>query len=157
MEMTGAYRIAAWAALNDPSVLRQCIPGCEKMEKLSDTAFQATIKARIGPVSASFEGAVTLEDLDPPNGYRLVGEGKGGVAGFAKGGATVKLEAQEGATVLSYGADARVGGKLAQIGSRLVAGAARKLIEEFFRKFAETVAPGAPAEKLTQPAEDPAQ
>jgi carbon monoxide dehydrogenase subunit G len=153
MDMTGAYRIAApreqvWAALNDPAVLQQCLPGCEKMEKVSDNAFAARVKTKIGPVSATFDGAVTLEEVDPPNGYRLVGEGKGGVAGFAKGAATVRLADEGAGTVLSYGAEARVGGKLAQIGSRLVAGAARKLVDEFFRKFAETVAPGTPAEKL---------
>lgn len=153
MEMKGAYKIAAtrdrvWAALNDAAVLKKCLPGCEKMEKTSDASFAATIKAKIGPVSAKFEGAVTLQDIDPPNGYRIVGEGKGGVAGFAKGGAKVMLTDDAGATVLSYDADAKVGGKLAQIGSRLVAGAARKIADDFFRKFAETVAPGSPAEKL---------
>jgi len=153
MEIKGAYRIQAdrakvWAALNDTAVLKKCLPGCEKLEKDSDTSFSATIKAKIGPVSAKFSGAVTLEDIDPPNGYRLVGEGKGGVAGFAKGHAKVSLTDDGGATVLSYDADAKVGGKLAQIGSRLVAGTIRKLTEEFFKKFAQTVAPGHPAEKL---------
>lgn len=153
MEIKGAYRIAAarpkvWAALNDPAILRKCLPGCEKLEKESDTAFSATVKTKIGPVSAKFSGAVTLEDLDPPNGYRIVGEGKGGVAGFAKGHAKVTLTEESGATVLAYDADARVGGKLAQIGSRLVAGTIRKLTDEFFKKFAETVAPGHPAVKL---------
>jgi len=153
MEIKGAYKIAAartkvWAALNDPAVLRKCLPGCEKLEKESDTAFSATVKTKIGPVSARFAGAVTLEDLDPPNGYRIVGEGKGGVAGFAKGHAKVTLTEDGSATVLAYDADAKVGGKLAQIGSRLVAGTIRKLTDEFFKKFAETVAPGHPAEKL---------
>jgi hypothetical protein len=154
MEIKGSYKIAAprervWSALNDPAVLKKCLPGCEKLEKESDTAFSATIKAKIGPVSAKFAGAVTLEDLDPPNGYRIVGEGKGGVAGFAKGGAKVMLAADGDATVLTYDAEARVGGKIAQIGSRLVAGAARKIADDFFRKFAEAVAPGSAAEKLT--------
>ena len=158
MDIKGAYKIAAdrekvWAALNDPAVLKKCLPGCEKLDKESDTAFSATIKAKIGPVSAKFSGAVTLEDMDPPKGYRLVGEGKGGVAGFAKGSAKVTLTEDGGATVLSYDADAKVGGKLAQIGSRLVAGTIRKLTEEFFKKFAETVAPGHPAEKLSADAE----
>ncbi len=153
MEIKGGYKIAAprqavWEALNDPAVLKKCLPGCEKINKVSDTAFTASIKAKIGPVSAKFEGAVTLEDLDPPNGYRIVGEGKGGVAGFAKGGAKVSLSDDGGATVLMYDADAKVGGKLAQIGSRLVAGSVRKMADDFFRKFAETVAPGSAAEKL---------
>lgn len=153
MEIKGAYKIAAsrqkvWAALNDPAILRKCLPGCEKLEKESDTSFSATVKTKIGPVSARFAGAVTLEDLDPPNGYRIVGEGKGGVAGFAKGAAKVTLSDDGGATVLAYDADAKVGGKLAQIGSRLVAGTVRKLTDEFFKKFAETVAPGSAAEKI---------
>jgi carbon monoxide dehydrogenase subunit G len=159
MEIKGAYKIAAareavWAALNDPEILKQCIPGCETLEKESDTAFTASIRTKIGPVSARFAGAVTLEDLDPPNGYRIVGEGKGGVAGFAKGGAKVTLSEDGGATVLAYDAEAKVGGKLAQIGSRLVLGSARKLADDFFKKFAETVAPGSAAEKLA--AEDSA-
>jgi carbon monoxide dehydrogenase subunit G len=153
MEIKGAYKIAAsrdavWAALNDPEILKQCLPGCEQLDKESDTAFSATIRAKVGPVSAKFAGAVTLEDLDPPNGYRIVGEGKGGVAGFAKGGAKVSLREDGGATVLRYDAEAKVGGKLAQIGSRLVLGTARKLTDEFFKKFAETVAPGSEAEKI---------
>jgi carbon monoxide dehydrogenase subunit G len=158
MEIKGAYKIAAsraqvWAALNDPAILKECLPGCEKLEKESDTAFSATIKTRIGPVSARFAGAVTLQDLDPPNGYRIVGEGKGGVAGFAKGGAKVTLREDGAATVLAYDAEAKVGGKLAQIGSRLVVGAARKLADGFFKKFAETVAPGSEAEKLAADSE----
>jgi carbon monoxide dehydrogenase subunit G len=152
MEIKGAYKIAAsrekvWAALNDPDILKKSLPGCEKLEKESDTAFTATIKAKVGPVSARFSGAVTLQDLDPPNGYRIVGEGKGGVAGFAKGGAKVSLRDDGGDTVLEYDAEAKVGGKLAQIGSRLVLGTARKLADDFFKKFAETVA-GTAAEKV---------
>lgn len=158
MEIKGAYKIAAsrekvWASLNDPEILKKCLPGCEKLDKESDTAFTATIKAKVGPVSARFSGAVTLEDLDPPNGYRIVGEGKGGVAGFAKGGAKVSLRDDGGATVLEYDAEAKVGGKLAQIGSRLVLGTARKLADDFFKKFAETVAPGSAAEKVALAAE----
>ncbi len=153
MEIKGSYKIAAprdrvWLALNDPAILKKCLPGCEKLEKDSDTSFTATIKAKIGPVSAKFSGAVTLEDLDPPNGYRIVGEGKGGVAGFAKGGAKVSLVAEGDATILTYDAEARIGGKIAQIGSRLVLGAARKIADDFFRKFSDTVAPGTTAEKL---------
>ena len=161
MEIKGAYKIAAsreqvWAALNDPEILKKCLPGCEKLERAGANAFTATIKVKVGPVSARFSGAVTLQDLDPPNGYRLVGEGKGGVAGFAKGGAKVTLSDDGGATVLAYDADAKVGGKLAQIGSRLVLGTARKLTDDFFKKFAETVAPGTVAEKVAVAAEGPA-
>jgi hypothetical protein len=153
MDMKGAYRIAAardavWVALNDPEVLKKCLPGCEALEKTSPTSFEATIKAKIGPVSAKFAGAVTLEDIDAPNGYRIVGEGKGGVAGFAKGGAKVTLTAEGDKTLLAYDAEAKIGGKLAQIGSRLVAGAARKIADDFFKKFAQTVAPGSDAEKV---------
>ena len=147
MEMTGEYRIAAsretvWKALNDPDVLKECIPGCEELEKVSDTEFTAKVKAKVGPVSARFAGAVTLEDLNPPKSYAIVGEGKGGAAGFAKGGAKVTLEEDGDATVLRYEAEAKVGGKLAQIGSRLIAGTAKKLANQFFGNFVEVVAPG---------------
>jgi carbon monoxide dehydrogenase subunit G len=149
MDMTGEYRIAApretvWAALNDPDVLRSCIAGCETLDKTSDTEFTAKVKAKVGPVSASFAGKVNLTDIDPPKGYRIVGEGTGGAAGFAKGGATVAL-AEDGpdATVLTYTAEAQVGGKLAQIGSRLIQGTAKKMADDFFAKFAEAV--GRPA------------
>jgi carbon monoxide dehydrogenase subunit G len=150
MEIKGAYKIAAprqtvWAALNDPVILKKCLPGCEKLEKDGDNAFTATIKAKVGPVSAKFSGAVTLQDLDPPNGYRIVGEGKGGVAGFAKGGAKVTLTEEGGATVLAYDAEAKVGGKLAQIGSRLIDGTARKMADDFFSKFAALLTPGGSA------------
>jgi len=161
MEIKGAFRIAApratvWAALNDPNVLRKCLPGCEKLQKESDTRLAATLQAKVGPVSAKFSGVVTLLDLDPPNSYRIVGEGKGGIAGFAKGSATVTLREDQGATILGYDAQAQVGGKLAQIGSRLVLGTARKLADEFFKTFAETVAPGSAAEKVALTAEEPA-
>jgi carbon monoxide dehydrogenase subunit G len=151
MDMTGEYRIAAprqrvWEALNDPDILKQCIPGCEKIEKLSPTELTATVRAKVGPVSARFGGKVTLSDLDPPNGYRISGEGTGGPAGFAKGGATVKLEDDGGATKLSYVVEANVGGKLAQIGSRLIDATARQMAGNFFAKFAEIVgAEAAPA------------
>jgi uncharacterized protein len=145
MDMTGEYRIAAprqkvWEALNDPDILKQCIPGCEKIEKLSPTELTASVRAKVGPVSARFGGKVTLSDLDPPNGYRISGEGTGGPAGFAKGGATVKLEDDGGATKLSYVVEANVGGKLAQIGSRLIDATARQMAGNFFAKFAEIVA-----------------
>ena len=147
MEMKGEYRIPAsretvWQALNDPDVLRACIPGCQELEQTSETSFAATVKTKVGPVSATFKGAVELEDIDPPAGYRIQGEGTGGVAGFAKGGASVRLAEDGGETVLTYDAEARVGGKLAQIGSRLIAGTARKLADQFFGNFAEHVAPG---------------
>lgn len=151
MDMTGEYRIPAsrqkvWLALNDPEVLRAAIPGCESIEKLSDTEMTARVSARVGPVAAKFAGKVTLSDLDPPNGYRISGEGTGGAAGFAKGGATVKL-ADDGAggTVLSYQVEAQVGGKLAQIGSRLIDGVARKMADDFFGRFSAAVAAPHPA------------
>jgi uncharacterized protein len=152
MDLTGEYRIPApretvWAALNNPEILRVCIPGCEALDKTSDTEFVARVVAKIGPVKAGFSGKVTLSDLDPPNGYTITGEGQGGAAGFAKGGAKVWLEAVEGgaATILHYSADAQIGGKLAQIGSRLVEGSAKKLADEFFAAFAAQAAAAAPA------------
>jgi carbon monoxide dehydrogenase subunit G len=155
MEMTGEYRIPAdretvWAALNDPDVLAAAIPGCDELEKTSDTGFAATVTAKVGPVKAKFKGEVTLSDIDAPNGYTISGEGKGGAAGFAKGGAKVKLEADGGETILRYEVNANVGGKLAQIGSRLIDGTARKLADEFFQNFSDQVgqraAAAAPAE-----------
>jgi hypothetical protein len=152
MDMTGEHRIpaprdAVWRALNDPEILKQAIPGCEEVVKLSDTEFTAKVTSKIGPVSAKFAGKVTLSDLDPPNGYKISGEGQGGAAGFAKGGAEVKLEpgASDQETVLRYTVHAAVGGKIAQIGSRLIDGVARKTAEQFFGKFAEIVG-GAGAE-----------
>jgi carbon monoxide dehydrogenase subunit G len=144
MDLTGQYRIAAprqavWQALNDPAVLKECIPGCETVEKLSDTEFQARATAAIGPVKAKFAGKVTLSDLDPPNGYTISGEGQGGAAGFAKGGAKVKLTDDGGGTLLSYEVTATVGGKLAQVGSRLIGGVAHKMADEFFGRFAKVV------------------
>src|SRR5438874_13273686 len=135
-----APRAAVWAKLNDPEVLKLCIPGCETLEKLSDTEFQAAATNKIGPVKARFKGKVRLSDLDPPNGYRISGEGDGGVAGFAKGGATVALTPQDGGgTQLSYHVDAQIGGKLAQLGQRLVNGAAKKMADQFFQNFAQAV------------------
>src|SRR5579862_5680905 len=146
MDMNGERRIPAprqkvWEALNDPEILRQSIPGCQEIEKLSDTELTAKVTARVGPVKANFAGKVTLSDLDPPAGYTISGEGTGGVAGFAKGGAKVSLDEEGDETVLRYGVQAQVGGKLAQIGSRLIDGAARKLADQFFTKFAEVVSP----------------
>jgi len=150
MEIKGEYRIAAprekvFAALNDASVLQACIPGCQSLEKLSDTEMTAKVRLRIGPVSANFSGKVTLSDLDPPNGYKISGEGQGGVAGFAKGGATVALREDGGETVLTYDVDAQVGGKIAQVGARLIEGTAKKLADEFFGKFADTISNPSPA------------
>src|SRR6478609_9229036 len=131
MDMNGEYQIAAprqrvWQALNDPEVLRQCIPGCEEIVKLSDVEWTAKVVAKVGPVKAKFAGKVTLSDIDPPNGYTITGEGSGGAAGFGKGGAAVKLAPDgDDATLLNYTAHAQVGGKLAQIGSRLIDGTAR--------------------------------
>lgn len=147
MEIKGEYRIGAsrekvFVALNDPDILRACIPGCESLEKLSDTEMTAKVRLRVGPVSAAFGGKVTLSDIDPPNGYRISGEGQGGVAGFAKGGAVVTLTEEDGQTVLSYDVDAQVGGKIAQVGARLIQGTAQKLADQFFGKFAESI--GAP-------------
>src|SRR3546814_10792543 len=140
--MTGQDRIeaprqAVWEALNDVEVLRQCIPGVEEIEKTSDTPFTAKVRAKVGPVSARLAGAVTLSDLDPPNGYTISGEGKGGAAGFAKGGARVRLADEGAATLLSYDVDAQVGGKLAQIGSRLIDGTAKKMADDFFSPFTQ--------------------
>ena len=149
MEIKGEYRIPAsrekvFAALNDPAVLQACIPGCESLEKVSDTELKAKVRMRIGPVSAAFSGKVTLSDIDPPNGYRISGEGQGGAAGFAKGGAVVALADDAGQTVLTYNVDAQVGGKIAQVGARLIDGTARKLADEFFGKFAAMVGGAAP-------------
>ena len=157
MDMTGetvipAPRDAVWRALNDPEVLRQSIPGCETIDKVSDTEFTAKVVAKVGPVRATFTGQVQLTDLDPPNGYRISGEGKGGPAGFAKGGATVKLSDADGGTKLSYTVDAQIGGKLAQIGSRLIDATARSMAQDFFGRFSKIVAPadGAAGDSASQ-------
>ena len=145
MDMTGEHRInasrqAVWAGLNDPDTLKQSIDGIDALTKVSDTEFEATVMAKVGPVKAKFKGKITLSDLDPPNGYSITGEGQGGAAGFAKGGAKVRLEfGGAGATLLKYEAHAQIGGKLAQIGSRLVDSAARKYADEFFTAFAAVV------------------
>ena len=166
MDMTGEYRITAprqkvWEALNDPGVLQQCIPGCETIDKESPTVWTARVTAKVGPVKAKFAGKVTLSDLDPPNGYKITGEGTGGAAGFAKGGADVRLSDDgPAATMMRYTVQAHVGGKLAQIGSRLIDSTSRKMADEFFAKFAEIVgrpaataepAPAAPAPPTAAP------
>ncbi len=142
MDMKGEYVIPAprdhvWAALNDIDVLKAAIPGCQSINRISDTEIEATVTAKVGPVKANFSGLVTLSDIDPPNGYTIRGEGKGGAAGFAKGGAKVYLADDPGGTRLSYDVDAAVGGKLAQVGGRLISSAAKKLADEFFSKFSE--------------------
>ena len=150
MDMSGEQTISAprdrvWAALNDPEILRQAIPGCQTVEKTSDSEFVATVVAKVGPVKATFKGKVTLSDIDPPNGYTITGEGQGGAAGFGKGGAKVVLSDAPGGTVLRYTANASVGGKLAQIGSRLVDSTARKMADDFFSRFKEIVSAGSAA------------
>jgi len=158
MDMTGEFRLpapreAVWKALNDPEVLKQSIPGCDEIVKLSDTEMTARVSAKVGPVSAKFAGKVTLSDLDPPNGYTISGEGQGGVAGFAKGGARISLKDDAGGTLLSYVVQAQVGGKLAQIGSRLIDGTARKMADEFFTRFAAAVATANPTQAGATPAQ----
>lgn len=150
MDMTGEQLIPlprqrVWEALNDPEVLKACIPGCETIERVSDTEYRIAMTAAIGPVKAKFAGKLLLSDLNPPESYALAFEGSGGAAGFGKGGAKVNLTAEGEATRLAYTANATVGGKLAQIGSRLIDGVARKMAEEFFIKFNQTVAPPAAA------------
>jgi carbon monoxide dehydrogenase subunit G len=149
MTMTGEYQLEAtpqtvWERLNDTATLKACIPGCEQLDKLSDTEFQAIATVKIGPVKAKFKGKVTLSDLDPPNGYMISGQGDGGVAGFAKGGATVKLAPKDSGTLLSYAVEAQIGGKLAQLGQRLINGAAKKVADDFFKNFAAAVNPKSP-------------
>ena len=137
-----ADRATVWARLNDAETLKASIPGCESLDKLSDTEMQAVAKIRIGPVSARFKGKVNLSDLDPPNSYRISGQGDGGIAGFAKGGANVRLsDADAGATRLSSDVDAQIGGKLAQLGGRLIDSTAKKLADEFFANFAKALSP----------------
>lgn len=145
MDMSGERRIPAsrekvWAALNTPETLRTSIPGCETLERLEDDSLKATASVKVGPISAKFAGKVQLLDLDPPNGYRIEGEGQGGVAGFAKGGAVVKLVADGAETILSYEVKAQVGGKIAQLGARLIDATAKQMADAFFDRFTATVA-----------------
>jgi carbon monoxide dehydrogenase subunit G len=145
MDMQGSERIEApvetvWLALNDPEILKKAIPGCESLEMTSDTTMAAKVVLKIGPIKAKFEGAVELQNLNPPNSYTISGEGKGGLAGFARGGADVTLTADgEGATLLSYTVKAEVGGKIAQLGSRLIESTSKKLAGEFFSNFSAAV------------------
>jgi carbon monoxide dehydrogenase subunit G len=148
MTMTGeipleAKREVVWAKLNDPAVLKACIPGCEELNVIGENQFEAVAVNKIGPVKAKFKGKVQLTDIDPPNGYKISGQGDGGVAGFAKGGATVHLsDGENGGTILKYDVEAQIGGKLAQLGQRLINGAAKKMADDFFARFAEAVKTG---------------
>ncbi|KPF58927.1 carbon monoxide dehydrogenase subunit G [Rhizobium sp. AAP116] len=148
MDMQGSERIEApvetvWRALNDPEILKQSIPGCESLEKTSDSQMAAKVVLKIGPIKAKFEGAVELHNLNPPHSYTISGEGKGGLAGFAKGGADVTLtEEEDGATLLTYTVKAEVGGKIAQLGSRLIESTSKKLAGEFFSNFNSAVTGG---------------
>ena len=161
MDMTGERHIAAprqkvWDALNDPAVLKACIPGCENLEKDGDQ-FKATAAIKIGPIAARFAGKVHLTDLDPPNSYRISGEGQGGVAGFAKGGADVKLADEGDATLLSYVVKAQVGGKIAQLGARLIDATSKQMADQFFDRFSTMVAAPVPAEAAPAPTLDPVE
>jgi carbon monoxide dehydrogenase subunit G len=161
MEMTGEYRIPApqqrvWDALNDPAVLKACIAGCQQLDKVSDTEFKAIVATKVGPISATFRGAVNLSELDAPNGYTLTGQGQGGAAGFARMSARVALKPEADDTLLTYAANAEIGGKLASVGSRLVQTVARKNADDFFSAFArqlggtgEPEAAGVPAPSVT--------
>jgi carbon monoxide dehydrogenase subunit G len=151
MEMKGDQLIPApqrkvWEALNDPQALKACIPGCETIDRSADNEYIVTMVSRIGPVSAKFKGKLTLSDVRPPDSYSLSFEGQGGAAGFAKGGASVRLSAESTSTRLSYDVKANVGGKLAQIGSRLIDAAAKKVADDFFRNFNERLSSASRAE-----------
>jgi uncharacterized protein len=145
MTMSGEVQLPAgretvWAKLNDPEVLKVCVPGCEQLDRISDSEFQAIATVKVGPVKARWKGKIRLSDLDPPNGYRISGDGEGGVAGFAKGAAQISLAEKDGGTLLSYAVEAHIGGKLAQLGQRLINSAAKKTADDFFAKFAGAVA-----------------
>ena len=147
MEMTGQQVVPlpqaqTWESLNDTAVLKECIPGCEALEQIAENQYKLSIKSKIGPVSARFTGIMTLQDVEAPRAYTMVFEGQGGVAGFAKGQAAVSLSEEGEGTLLSYSVKATVGGKIAQLGARLIDGVARKLAEDFFRCFNERVSKG---------------
>jgi carbon monoxide dehydrogenase subunit G len=152
-QMVPASQEKVWAGLNDPEVLAKCIPGCQKLELTAPNEMTATVVVKVGPVKASFAGKVTLSEIDAPNSYRISGEGSGGVAGFAKGGAGVKLTAEgPEMTRLDYAVDAQIGGKLAQLGGRLIDATAKKLAGEFFENFAAALSPPpAPASEANAP------
>src|SRR3954452_11480511 len=156
MDMTGERRIPAprqkvWDALNDSAVLRECIPGCQSLEKTADNELRATAAVKIGPISARFTGKVQLTDLDPPNSYRISGEGQGGVAGFAKGGANVRLTDAGADTLLTYVVNAQVGGKIAQLGARLIDATSKQMADAFFDRFTTVVATPTPAMTVATP------
>ena len=148
MEMSGEQHIPlpqqrVWEALNDPEILKACIPGCESIDRVSENEYKVAMTAAIGPVKAKFSGKLLLAEMNPPNSYLLAFEGSGGAAGFGKGSAQVTLAPESGGTLLTYKATASVGGKLAQIGSRLIDGVAKKMADDFFIRFNKTVAPAA--------------
>jgi carbon monoxide dehydrogenase subunit G len=160
MELTSSRTVPAsikktWAALNDPETLKACIPGCESIERVSDTDFRVAMTARVGPVSAKFSGRIVLSDIVPPTSYKISFEGQGGAAGFARGEAKVALTPDGTGTRIEYNVNAQVGGKLAQIGSRLVDGAAAKIADDFFARFVERLGGGAAAaaEPVVAPAD----
>ncbi len=142
-QIIGKPQAITWSAITDPEVLKDCIPGCDSMEKVSDNEYRVIMMARVGPVSAKFRGRIFIADIDAPNSYRLVFEGEGGVAGFAKGEARVTLAPDGESTALSYSAQAAIGGKLAQVGARLIDGVAKKMAEQFFKGFSLRLAPQA--------------
>jgi carbon monoxide dehydrogenase subunit G len=140
MTMTGEVQLPAsrekvWDKLNDPEVLKKCVPGCEQLDRIGDNEFQAVATVKVGPVKARWKGKIKLSDFDPPTSYRITGEGEGGIAGFAKGGAVVSLADKDGGTLLSYNVEAQIGGKLAQLGQRLINSAAKKTADDFFERF----------------------
>ena len=161
MEMTGEQLIPlpqqkVWEALNDPEILKACIPGCETIERVSDTEYKVAMTASVGPVKAKFSGKLLLSDLNPPNSYAMAFEGSGGAAGFGKGSATVQLSTEGANTKLAYSAKATIGGKLAQVGSRLIDGVAKKMADDFFKAFNAKIAPaGAAAPAPAAPAAGP--
>ena len=162
MEFKGRYLIPAspekvWNSLNDPQILRQCVPGCERMDKTDDTHFSAAAVLKIGPVKATFNANIALDNLDPPHRCTLKGEGQGGVAGFARGEAEVVLTPENGGTALAYTAQAQIGGKLAQIGQRLIDGAAKQIADDFFVRFAAAVASAPDAVREAPPQPEPVQ
>jgi uncharacterized protein len=161
INLSGEYRIPAapervWEALNDPEVLKACIPGCKSLDKTSDTSFASVVTSKVGPISATFSGTVTLSDLDPPRGYTISGQGQGGAAGFAKMSARVSLSEDGTDTLLKYEANAEVGGKLASVGSRLVQGVARKNADDFFAAIARQLGGTGQLEPVAPPAEEAA-
>lgn len=159
INLSGEYRIPAppgrvWEALNDPDVLKACIPGCKSLDKTSATSFASVVTSKVGPISATFTGSVTLSDLDPPRGYTISGQGQGGAAGFAKMSARVSLAENGADTLLKYEASADVGGKLASVGSRLVQGVAKKTADDFFAAFARRLGGTGKPEPAAPPAEE---